>query len=200
MAEGLVIDDLARRFGGRWAVARVSLTVPRGTVMMLTGANGSGKTTLLRCLATALRPHHGRALFDGQDLWQRRASMRPRIAFLSHQLRLYDDLSARDNLGVWADLGGLRPDISALLTQVGLETHRPDPVRTFSARMLLRQPDLVLMDEPFSAFDPPGQQLIRDVVRQAKQRGATVVITTHVPEIAQAVCDTRVHLDAGQIA
>ena len=205
---GLVVDDLARRFGKRWAVARVSFSVPPATVMMLTGANGSGKTTLLRCLATALRPHHGEVRFNGVDTWTERSTARTDIGFLSHQSRLYTDLSAYDNLTVWARLGGRTANIPALLERVGLVVGRRDPVRTFSAgmkrrlslaRTLLGAPKLLLLDEPFSAFDPEGQDLVRSVVVDARNNGAIVVITTHVPHLAAEVCDIATHLNDGRV-
>ncbi len=208
MSSGLVVTDLSRRFGSRWAVARASLELPRGEVLMLTGANGSGKTTLLRCLATAIRAHHGGATWDGVDLWQHRAVLRQKLAYLSHATRLYDDLSAHDNLAVWTRLGGLNKDLNAVLEQVQLPTDRRDPVRTFSAgmrrrlslaRLLLLDAELVLMDEPFSAFDPSGQQLVREVIAATQERGGSAIVTTHVPELAAAVCTRRAHLDAGQV-
>src|SRR5688500_20051741 len=134
---------------------------------MLLGHNGSGKSTLIRCLSTALRVHEGRIRFDGHDLWEDRAKLRSRIAVLGHQPALYDDLSASENLSVWAQLGGIQADVRGLLEQVGLDPDRRDPVRTFSAgmrrrvaiaRMLLKQPELVLLDEPFTALDPGGRE------------------------------------------
>ena len=205
---GLVVDDLARRFGRRWAVARVSIEVPPATVLMLTGANGSGKTTFLRCLATALRPHHGSVYLNGQNTWTERAETRAAIGFLSQQSRLYTDLSATDNLRMWAAMGGRTDNIEALLERVALPATRRDPVRTFSAgmkrrlslaRTLLGRPKLLLLDEPFSAFDPEGQDLVRSVVTEARQNGATVIITTHVPHLAAQVCDIAAHLNAGRI-
>ena len=207
-ARGLVVADLARRFGRRWAVARVSFDVPRGGRLLITGANGSGKTTLLRTLATALRPHHGRATFDGQDLWSDRARLRGRIALLSHAARLYDDLSATDNLRVWARLGGTPVEPGALLERVGLPVGRPEPVRTYSAGMrrrlalaltLLKKPDLLLLDEPFSALDPEGRELVIRIVREITDTGTTLVVASHLPRVAARLCDQGLHMEAGQI-
>ena len=132
------VTGIARRFGRRWAVARVDLCVPSGGAMMLTGANGSGKSTLLRCLATALRPHAGQATIGGRDLWRERAVLRPHIGYLAHQLHVWDDLSPTENLLAWARLGGLSADPAALLRRVGLEPGRRDPVRALSAGMKRR--------------------------------------------------------------
>ena len=149
------LEGLARRFGPRWALARLTLTLQPGESLMLTGANGSGKSTLLRCLATALKPHEGLIRYDGRDLWQNRGELRPGIAYLAHQLHLYDDLSQRDNLEVWARMGGLKADADELLTRVGLDPKRSDPVRALSAgmkrrlalaRILIKSPKLLLLD------------------------------------------------------
>ena len=205
--DGLRVVDLARRFGDRWAVARVDLHVARGAGCMVTGANGSGKTTLLRCVATALRPHHGRILFGGRDVWTERAAVRPQIALLSHATRLYEDLDARGNLLLWARLGGIRVDAADLLTRVGLPPGRRDAVRTFSAgmrrrlalaRVLLKRPDLLLLDEPFTALDPAGRALLIERVSELRDAGTTVLVATHVPDISAALCDHRVHMEDGR--
>ena len=202
------LEGVARRFGPRWAVARVDLTLEPGASWMLTGANGSGKSTLLRCLATALRPHQGTLRYGGRDLWTHRREIRPEIAYLAHQLHLYDDLSQRDNLVVWARMGGLRADVDALLHRVGLDPTRRDPVRALSAgmkrrlalaRVLLKAPRLLLLDEPFGALDPDGRQLVIEVVREIQDRGATLVLATHLPSSARHVCAEALVMEAGQI-
>ncbi len=205
--DGLVVDGLARRYGPRWAVARVSLDVPRGSACQLTGPNGSGKSTLLKCIATALRPHEGSVSLGGVNLWTARKQLRRDVAFLSHESRLYEDLSAQDNLRIWSKLGGIKGDIPAVLDKVGLEPSRRDPVSTFSAGMrrrlalavaLLKQPRLLLLDEPFSALDPEGRQVVTRIVSGIRDAGAVVVLATHLPEEAQAMCDRRLHLEGGR--
>lgn len=205
---GLVVDDLARRFGQRWALARIHLHVPRGGSCMVTGANGSGKTTLLRCVATALKPHHGRVIFDGQSVWQARRSLRHRIALLSHATRLYEDLDAMGNLRTWARLGGQSIDAPALLERVGLPPSRRDPVRTFSAgmrrrlalaRVLLKKPDLLLLDEPFTALDPEGRDLVIALCAELNAAGTTLLVATHLPDVARRLCADHVHMEDGHI-
>jgi len=207
-ANGLVVDDLARRFGRRWAVARIHFALPAGQACMVTGANGSGKTTLLRCVATALKPHHGRILFDGKDLWRQRRVVRPGVALLSHATRLYEDLDARGNLRTWASLSGMQADLPALLERVGLPTTRRDPVRTFSAgmrrrlalaRVLLKAPDLLLLDEPFTALDPEGRELVITLVGELQQRGTTLLVATHLPDVARRLCAHHLHMESGRI-
>lgn len=201
------VTGIARRFGRRWALARVDLEVPGGGALMLTGANGSGKSTLLRCLATALRPHEGGASLGGRDLWAERASLRPHIGYLAHQLHVWDDLSPSENLSAWARLGGLTAEPAVLLERVGLDPRRRDPVRALSAgmkrrlalaRLLLKQPRLILLDEPFSALDPDGRDLLVDVIRELREGGATLLLATHLPAIGHALCDRAITLEGGR--
>ncbi len=179
-----------------------------GSSWMLTGANGSGKSTLLRCLATALKAHEGTIRYGDLDLWDHRTEIRPQMAYLAHQLHLYDDLSQRDNIRMWARMGGLEADADALLIRVGLDPKRPDPVRALSAgmkrrlalaRILIKTPRLLLLDEPFSALDPDGRQLVVDVVREIQTRGTTLVLATHLPTSAIHICRNAVVMEAGQI-
>lgn len=184
----------------------MSFTVERGDALMLTGANGSGKTTLLRCLATALKPDHGRATWEGVDLWTDRAACRPKLSLYSHASALWEDLSGPENLRIWAQLGGYAPNIEARLDEVGLEL-RHEPVRTYSAgmrrrlalaRSLLKEPELLLLDEPFAALDPDGRALVVDIANKRRASGTTLIIATHLPDEAAAVCDKRIHLEAGR--
>ncbi len=204
----LHVDDLSRRYGTRWALVHISTQVEAGRGCMLIGPNGSGKSTLIKCLATALRPHKGRVLLGGQDVWPNRAALRPDIAYFGHQAHVYDDLSGAENLRVWASLGGYTPDIPALLARVGLDPERDDPVRTFSAgmrrrialaRMLLKKPRLVLLDEPFTALDPPGRELMLSVISELKETGAAVLMATHLPPVAARVCEKALALESGQV-
>lgn len=207
-ASGLHIDQLSRRFGPRWVLVRVTVQVPPGGGLLLLGPNGSGKTTLLRCLATALKPHLGTATFDGQDLWAQRRELRSDIALLSHDNRLYDDLSARQNLTAWARMGAYDIDADALLERVGLQDTGLRPVRAFSAgmrrrlalaRALIKRPRLVLFDEPFSALDPQGRALVHEVLAELQQGGATLVLSTHHAQLGATHCEQAVRLDGGQI-
>lgn len=175
---------------------------------MLLGPNGSGKSTLIKCLSTRLKVHHGVIRLDGEDLWAERLRFRRRIAVLSHASALYDDLSGRENLDVWARLGGHTSDLTALLERVGLDPTRPEPVRAYSAgmrkrlalaRVLLKEPSILLLDEPFTALDPAGRQLLVGIVRELQQTGTTLVMATHLPSVARELCDKALVLEAGQV-
>lgn len=200
------IRGLCRRFGRRWALSHVDLDLPAGSGTRVVGPNGSGKSTLLGCLATALKPHAGSITFGGEPLWQHRDALRPYVGYLAHQHHLWADLSAQENLVLWARLGGYTADTDALLERVGLASRRRGPVREYSAgmrrrlalaRILIKQPKLLLLDEPFAALDPEGRALVLEVVGEMREKGSTVVIATHLPDVAAPVADRVVVMDRG---
>jgi heme exporter protein A len=208
----LVVRDLSRRFGPKWVLVRVGFELPAGGGLLLLGANGSGKTTLLRVLATALRPHHGEARWGGRPLWDDREALRPAIALWSHATHLYDDLSARENLLVWARLGGYPSDAATLgarLARVGLADTGDRPVRAFSAgmkrrlalaRTLLKRPRLALLDEPFTNLDAEGTALVGAVIDELKADGASVILSTHTPDLGRRHCERALRLEDGRVA
>lgn len=204
------VKDVSKRYGSRWALARVSFEVPAGSTVLLTGENGAGKTTLLKVVATAMRPTFGGVELFGADAHADLEAVRRRVALVSHQSHLYFDLSARENLELAARLrGGLdAARVDALLERVALGPHAGRAVRTYSAgmkrrtaiaRMLLLGPELVLLDEPFGQLDPQGVTLMEDIVRELKARGATLIIATHDVERGAALCDRHLHMSGGRL-
>jgi heme exporter protein A len=186
------------------------MQVPAATVVMLAGRNGAGKSTLLRVLATAIRPDRGTAIVGGFDVTQHREDVRKLTALLAHQSYLYDSLTARENLVVVADhLRVSRERVLPLLEQVGLAPRADDVVSTFSAgmrkrlsfaRVLLQEPRVVLLDEPYGALDPPGFDLVDSVIAGLKASGATIVMATHQWERSSRLCDQAVVLEQGKVA
>jgi len=208
--DALAIDaeHLARRFGRRWALLDVSLQLRRGEVMMVAGRNGSGKTTLLRVLATAIRADGGRAVVGGFEL-ARREEIRAISALLSHQSYLYESLTARENLEVVARTR--RQDClrhtEPVLERVGLSARADDPVSTFSAgmrkrlsfaRVLLQQPSIAFLDEPYGQLDPEGFGLVDEVVAELRSRDASVLIATHQVERVGRFANRTITLEAGR--
>ena len=202
--------QLARRYGRRWALADVSFKLAGGAVLMLAGPNGSGKSTLLRTIATAVRPDGGSARVGGFDVVTEREDVRRLVALLSHASYLYDSLTARENLAIVADhLGVSRTNITALLDRVALGRRADDVVATFSAgmrkrlsfaRVLLQEPRVALLDEPYGQLDPEGFDLVDDVVRELKAGGTTVIFATHQLERSAALADDALLLNAGRVA
>jgi heme exporter protein A len=198
------VENVARRYGRRWALAGVSFTVPKGAVAMVAGRNGSGKSTLLRVLATAIRPHGGTARVGGFDVVREREDVRNSTAILSHDSYLYDALTARENLSIIA------PNVSldAIIDRVGLLARADDPVATFSAgmrkrlsfaRVLLQGANVVFLDEPYGQLDPEGFALIDSVVAELRSRDVTVVMATHQVDRVGHLADITITLEAGRI-
>lgn len=201
---------LARRHGAAWALRGVDLTLTAGTATLLFGRNGAGKTTLIRLFASAMRPSAGDLRWFGAS-----EPDRLRIAMLSHHDGHYDDLTALEHLDLGAALfpaprGGspARPSPSSLLDRVGLSARSASLVRTFSAgmrkrlafaRLIQKQADLVLLDEPYAALDPEGAALVDRLIGELRTEGRCLLVSTHqVPRAAER-CDHAVQLDAGRI-
>jgi heme exporter protein A len=202
-------EHISRRFGRRWALTDVSFQVPRGAVMMVAGPNGSGKSTLFRVLSTVIRPDQGHASVAGFDIVRHRQDVRKSVALLSHHSYLYESLTARENLLVTAEHMGIgTTGIMPLLDRVSLAARADDFVSTFSAgmrkrlsfaRVLLQDPQILLLDEPYGALDPEGFALVEDVVREVKSRGVTVLMATHQLEHGTRLADLALHLEQGRV-
>lgn len=191
---------LVKRFGDRDAVAGIDLTLAAGECLVVLGPNGAGKSTLLRMAATLLRPDGGTLEVCGHRCPDDASRARPRIGLLSHEPQVYLDLSARQNLEFFADMHGLpRARDLAMdgLERVGLLARANDSVRTFSrgmaqrlglARVLMHDPDLLLLDEPHAGLDAPGAALL-DAALQERREGRAVLLVTHEIEHGLALAD-----------
>jgi heme exporter protein A len=205
------LDGLARRFGHRWILRGIDLTVQPGEVLALTGRNGSGKTTLLRVVATLLRPSRGTARVFGHDVVEEPDAIRELVGLLGHNAALYDDLTAAENLVFAQRMAGGVTDADAVLAalaHVGLTHVRRERVRGFSAgmrrrlglaRLLLRPPKLLLLDEPYASFDPDGIDVVNEFATQVAAAGGVVVLATHDLARATDIMSRRLHLADGRL-
>lgn len=203
------IDAVTRRYGRRWALRGVSLTVAPGEVVGVEGHNGSGKSTLLRILSTAIKPTGGRAWVFGADVAREPTQVRSRVGFLAHFPGLYDDLTAEENLRFAARMLGTDvARIPPLLERVGLWRERAETVRTFSAgmqrrlslaRLLMSQPRLLLLDEPYNNFDQAGIALVNEVVTDVRENGGAAMIVLHDRHSAGDLLDRAVRLKQGGV-
>lgn len=196
--------DVSRHFGRRRALSKVSLTVRTGDIVGLLGPNGAGKSTLIGLMATLVAPTSGEVRFGDRTARTMGPGLRKAIGLLAHELHLYPELSARQNLTFFAELYGLEPGatVDAALARAGLTERGDDEVSGFSRgmrqrlaleRALLHDPRLVLFDEPFTGLDDRGVSLVSDRLRHLASRGAIVVLATHDLDLADGLV-TRVAL------
>ena len=183
--------SLVRDYGAVRAVDRVSFRLRAGEFLSVFGPNGAGKTSLLRLLAGGLRPTTGEVRVSGAPLTPGDRAARGRIGILSHLSFLYGRLTARENLvfyGRLHGLGGLGARVSSRLAEVGLERHADNPVDTLSrgttqrlavARALLHDPEIVLLDEPYTGLDAYAGAILQELLSGLKGGGRTVVMVTH---------------------
>jgi len=205
------VDDVSRVFGRRRALSRASLRVEAGEIAGILGPNGAGKSTLLGILGTLLRPTTGRVRYGNLDA-SNGAALRARIGVLGHDLFLYPELTARENLEFFAGVHGLdRPADAAraALGSAGLEDRADDPVSTFSRgmrqrvaleRALIHQPRLVLLDEPFTGLDDASAAALVHRLQALREAGAMVVVATHDLDVADGLLDRALFLRDGRPA
>lgn len=193
---------------GREVILRgVTVDVPAGQGVTLLGENGAGKTTLLRVVASALRPTRGEGRVLGFDLRDGR-SVREVIHLMPVDAGLYPDLSCAENLEFALRVYGQAGDVRAALTRVGLEGAATRRVRHLSAGMrkrlalarawLLARP-VTLVDEPFANLDDAGRALVIELLTDLRQRGVTLLIAAHEPELARQVAPHALRLTGGQL-
>jgi len=199
--------DVSRHFGRRRAVSHVSLTASSGDIIGLLGPNGAGKSTLIGMLATLVAPTSGSVTYGGQPASALGAALRGAIGLLAHELYLYPELSARQNLEFFAQIYGLNASVivPSALDAAGLADRGDDDVSGFSRgmrqrlaleRALLHQPRLVLMDEPFTGLDDSATAIVRTRLQSLAAAGAIVILATHDLDLADGLV-TRVAIVRG---
>jgi heme ABC exporter ATP-binding subunit CcmA len=202
------LDSVSKLYGTFVALRKVTLEFETGRTYVLLGENGAGKSTLLRVIAGLLRPTHGTIRAFGED---KPADARDRIGYMSHASMLYDELSALENMRYFAGLYRSRP---CLTPQEVLQAVSLDPVldrtvgqysqgmrqRASLARVLLPQPDLLLLDEPFSNMDAASARQMLALVQTQRAAGKTIILTTHQRELAEPIADYLLTLQAGAVA
>lgn len=208
--KALAVDGVWKFFGDYPALRDVSFDIEPGQCVALLGRNGAGKTTLIRILAGLSRPSKGAVRVFEKD-WQDRAA-RGRIGIIGHGIAIYDELSAFENLRLFAGLYGLdNPSQAALhwLERTGLDRVKDSLVREFSrgmrqrlavARAFLHNPQMLLLDEPFTALDDRAIALLQGLLRDALHEGRTVLMSTHQLREALELASHVVLINRGRLA
>ena len=190
------LADVSRHYGRRRALSHVSFEARSGDIVGLLGPNGAGKSTLIGLMASLIAPTSGSIRYGEHEARTLGAPLRARIGLLAHELHLYPELSARQNLTFFAELYGLDPHhiVDAALAGAGLTDRADDEVAGFSRgmrqrlaleRALLHRPRLVLLDEPFTGLDDRAVTIVSDRVRRLAAEGAIVVLATHDLDLAE---------------
>lgn len=211
MANTISTQALRKEFGEKTAVADLTLDVERGEVFGFLGPNGAGKTTAVKMLLGLISPTSGNGEVLGAPLGDHRS--REKVGFLPEHFRFHDWLTAEEFLRLHGNLYKipspiLTTRIGELLELVGLENHREKKLRAFSkgmlqriglAQALLNEPDLVFLDEPTSGLDPVGRRLVRDIIRDLRERGTTVFLNSHMLSEVEITCDRVAFIRQGEV-
>jgi ABC-2 type transport system ATP-binding protein len=214
MAEAfLVAQNLHKSFNGHRAVHDVSFTIEKGEIFGLLGPNGAGKSTTIRMLSTVLSPDHGDVTIGGYSLRDNAEAARRLIGVCPQDLALYSDLSALDNLIFFGRMEGLngkeaRAQAVANLELMGLLERAGGKVDKFSGGMkrrvnlaiaLMGHPQLLFLDEPTVGIDPQSRNNIYETIFGLRDRGMTILYTTHYMDEADRLCNRIAIMDAGKI-
>jgi len=207
--DAIVAEELTYWYGDLVAVDHISFNVTEGEILGFLGPNGAGKTTTVKMLTGQLRPKAGKAVLLGIDAAKNVKKVQGQIGVCFEDTNLYEQMSAVENLILFARLFGIRQfDADALLTRVGLAGREKDRVESYSkgmkqrlmvARSLLNRPRVLFLDEPTAGLDPTSAESIRNVILEERERGATIFLTTHDMMEADKLSDRVAFMNQGKI-
>jgi ABC-2 type transport system ATP-binding protein len=210
MTENAILaEGLTYSYGQLLAVDHISFHVAAGEILGFLGPNGAGKTTTVKMLTGQIRPQAGRATLLGLDVARDPNKVQAQIGVCFEQTNLYENMSAEENLKLFARLFGVKDfDAGALLERIGLAGREHDRVEGYSkgmkqrlmvARSLVNQPRILFLDEPTEGLDPTSAENIRSIILKERQRGATIFLTTHDMVEADKLSDRVAFINQGQI-
>jgi len=204
-------SGISRHFGRRRALNQISFSCHAGEILGLLGPNGAGKSTLLTILSTLLRPSAGHLLYGSHEVSRGGALLRQRLGWLGHELQLYPELTARENLTFFARLQGVTEvaaRVTQALTDARLESRADDLVSGFSRgmrqrlaleRALLHDPRLLLLDEPFTGLDGASTTALASRLARLAAEGRLVMLATHEVDLADDVLTRALILRDGRL-
>lgn len=209
----LVLDNLTRTFGPRVAVSALSATLLPGQVVGFLGPNGAGKTTTIKMIAGLLMPSSGRVLIDDIDNVKSPEAAKRKLAYIPDRPYVPERLSARELLAFIGGLYGLAEDVieeggMRELANFGLKGREDDLLGGYShgmrqrvllASAFMREPKVLLVDEPMVGLDPQGMRLVKRVLREAADKGAVVLMSTHTLDVVEEVCDRVLVMGRGKL-
>ncbi len=207
------VEGVSKVFGWLPALQAVSFRVTRGEFVALLGANGSGKSTLLRLLSGLSKASAGEIRIGGWEMPGEAMASRAQIGMVAHETLLYENLTARENLAFFGRLYGIEASecqrrSESLLQQVDLTSRADTLLRTYSrgmkqrlsiARALLHQPDVLLLDEPYTGLDHNAGAILDDMLRAAREAGRTIILSTHQLERLPAEAGRALILSRGRV-
>lgn len=210
MADVVCIENVTKRFGGFTAVDGFSLRLPKGQVLGFLGPNGAGKTTTIRMLMSIIYPDSGTLSVLGHA---RASEVKDRIGYLPEERGLYRKMTVGETLRYFGHLKGLHgrvleERIDAGLARVGLQDWKRKRVEALSKGMsqkvqfistIMHQPDLVILDEPFSGLDPLNTDLLEKLIAELRDAGKTIIFSTHQMNQAERMCDRIVLINKGRL-
>jgi ABC-2 type transport system ATP-binding protein len=206
-------EALTKRYGGVTAVNRLDLSIEKGDVFGLLGPNGAGKTTTILMMLGLTEPTSGSITTAGFDPLRQPLEVKRRVGYLPDAVGFYDHMTGRDNLRFTARLGGLPRDqieesITQALDRVRLADAADRPVKTYSrgmrqrlgiAEILMRKVELAILDEPTSGLDPQTTREFLDLIRSLKGEGMTIVLSSHLLDLVQTICDRVALFSNGRV-
>jgi heme ABC exporter ATP-binding subunit CcmA len=209
--DSITFTNVSRHYGRRRALSNVSFRCKAGEIVALLGPNGAGKSTLLAITSTLLQPSSGEVRYGEHSALASAAALRGRIGLLGHDLYVYPELTAAENLLFFGKMYGLSDverKVEAALDRAELSARREDAVAGFSRgmrqrlaleRALLHEPRLVLLDEPFTGLDDTATAALRGRLAGLRAAGCIVLVTTHDLETIEGIIDRAVMLDNGRL-
>jgi len=207
------LSGVSKRYGDVTAVDYLELEVRKGEVFGLLGPNGSGKTTTLKMILGLVKPDSGSVNVLGINVEDDPAAVKRKIGYVPEAPRIYEFLTALEFLDFTGDVYGMAPEekkkrIEEFVRALDLEGREGDIISSYSEGMkqkvviisaLMHKPELLLLDEPLSGLDPKSARIVKDLLRELASQGVTTMMSTHILEIAQAMCDRIAIMYGGRL-